>query len=333
MTEQTAIVQHQMDEWSLMERKAQMLIASRFLPEAIDTPAKAIAIMLYGQELNIPDWTALKHINVIQGAPQADGQLTLALINRSGLLERFVIKQSDTQACTVIMKRRGQPEFEATCTIKEVSGLVYYDKDKKPHPLTEKYNWKQQPKTMLFWFTVKQIGRRLFSDVLNGMAGRKDGDLVVQDDVYVTDEALHDVTGAQDAPKPEGTTARIVTGNPTNGAESAGSDDQMKRYDIEGKLVDFEPEPPEWKSLFDQWIKANFYMKPKQIGDALKRVPQWADSKDIAKAAIILAECAYDRALLDGWFEKHTGEEWASVREAALNILDAEAVDGEVVEE
>lgn len=168
----SALAQAQSTDLAMLRQKAQLLVESKFLPDAIDSWQKAAVIMLRGRELNVPDWTALQHINVIHGNPTVDGQLALALVERSGLLEEYTILRSDTTTCTIRMKRRGRAAFDCTCTTDEAATL---------NKLSESIGWKQQPKTHLFYFTAKQICKRLFSDVLNGMVGNKTGELPIAD--------------------------------------------------------------------------------------------------------------------------------------------------------
>lgn len=198
MTENTAIVTQnsaraditsalataQSTDLAMIRQKAMLLVESSFLPDAIDTWQKAAVIMMRGRELNVPDWTALQHISIVHGNPGVDGQLALALVLRSGLCEEYVILRSDTVSCTIRMKRKGQPGFDCTCTMEEASTLKTTQKkggETQTVPLTESYGWKQQPKTHLFYFTAKQITKRLFADVLNGMTGNKNGDLAIEE--------------------------------------------------------------------------------------------------------------------------------------------------------
>lgn len=177
-------IQAQSDDLAMIRQKAQLLVESSFLPDTIDTWQKAAVIMMRGRELNVPDWTALQHISIVHGNPGVDGQLALALVLRSGLCEEYVILRSDTTTCTIRMKRKGQQAFDCTCTMIEASTMKTVEgkgDNKKTVPLNESYGWKQQPKTHLFYFTAKQITKRLFSDVLNGMAGNKNGDLPIEE--------------------------------------------------------------------------------------------------------------------------------------------------------
>lgn len=251
MSNQLAILEP--NEIAAIKSKAEILIKSGFLPEAIKTPEQALAIIFYGRELNIPDWTALKHISVVKGTPQADGQLTLALIQRSGLLEKFVIERSDNHECKLVMKRRGQPELAVHCTFDEAGQLKAVENG-KTISLTEKYNWRQQPKTMLFYFTAKQGARRLFSDVLNGMAGKLDGELVMEN--VVDNTAFGEYTDVQ-------------AGNAVT--ETL----------------------PDWWSYLHNWAFDRFGMDTPALHEALQYAPDWHADKRTAMAAVIAAHCNY----------------------------------------
>lgn len=168
----------------VLRQKAAILVDSGFLPEVIKNWQQAAAIMMRAEELDIEYWTALQHINVIKGNPQPDGQLTLALMQRSGLLELYQVVESTEERCTIRFKRRGQPAFDLTCTLQE------YEKVAGP-------DGKRQPRTHLFWYTAKKGGRMFFSDVLNNMHRKRGQQVIVEndlptdvpdDDVYVVEE-------------------------------------------------------------------------------------------------------------------------------------------------
>jgi hypothetical protein len=295
MSNQLALMQT--NEIAAIKEKAEILIKSGFLPDAIKTPEQALAIIFYGRELGIPDWTALKHISVVKGTPQADGQLTLALIQRSGLLEKFVILRSDDRECKLLMKRAGQPELEVSCTLDEASQLKTSENG-KTISLTEKYNWRQQPKTMLFYFTAKQGGRRLFSDVLNGMAGALQGELQLPDEI--SDVALEQI-------------AEVRAGN-TN-------DEKL----------------PDWWGYLHNWAFARFEMDESALRSALEYAPDWREDKRTAMAAAIAAHCSYNVKCADEYtstngFQVETYEAVVRICTAYLaKQPDSEVVEAEVI--
>src|SRR5262245_36753582 len=92
-----------LEQWEVSTKKAASLVKSGFLPKDVNTPEKALAIILLGRELGIGEMTALNNINVIQGKPTVPPQLMLALINRTKELE-YIEVTDDGKAATCTMK-------------------------------------------------------------------------------------------------------------------------------------------------------------------------------------------------------------------------------------
>lgn len=171
--------------FEVMKQRALILLNSGLLPDSIKKWQQAAAIMMRAEELDVDYWTGLMHLNAIKGAPQPDGQLCMALIQRSELMERYEILETTDQRCVIRMKRYGQPAFDVTCTFQE------YEKVAGP-------DGRRQAKTHLFWYTYKQGARRLFSDVLNNMQPKSQARRVIigddlpddlpDDGVYVIEE-------------------------------------------------------------------------------------------------------------------------------------------------
>lgn len=146
------------ENWKVMREQAEMLVKSRFLPKDVDTPEKAIAIMLKGQELGIGPMEAFSGINVIQGKPTVSPALMLALINRSGQLQNISIDDNGT-TCTVIMTRLGRKPHREDFSMQDAHTMGLGDRD----------NWKKQPKTMRKWRAISACARVVFPDVIEGM--------------------------------------------------------------------------------------------------------------------------------------------------------------------
>jgi hypothetical protein len=158
-------------DFDVIKEQAQILLESGFLPKAIDTVPKAVAIAMHGAELGIPIWTALNNINVIQGKPSASPQLMLALINRSGQLEDMSIDVNDDRAI-VTMKRKGRTahiEEFSMADARQMMTTEYVNGQRKQIPLAEKYNWKQMPQTMMKWRAVAACARVAFPDCILGL--------------------------------------------------------------------------------------------------------------------------------------------------------------------
>jgi len=146
------------DQWSVMRQQADTLVKSGFLPVAINTPEKALAIMQAGKELGIPTMTAFQTINIIQGKIAISPQLMLALARRTGQMENFSIDKNDQRAI-VKVKRKGQEEITTTFTIEMAARMGLATKD----------NWKKQPSIMLQWRAVAENFRLTFCDAIAGI--------------------------------------------------------------------------------------------------------------------------------------------------------------------
>lgn len=199
MSNQLALVQT--SEWQTLLEMAGTLVQSGFLPNAINTPQKAVTIILAGRSLGIDEWAALSNINVIQGKPTISAQLMLALINRSGQLEEMVV-DGDAKMCTCLMKRFGRGSHVETFTMQDAVALGYANKD----------NWKKQPAVMLKWRAVSACARVVFPDVILGFYTPEEmgADVRVSDDggmEILTPEARHIGNGGSERrlelPEPE----------------------------------------------------------------------------------------------------------------------------------
>lgn len=146
------------DSWLVMREQANALVKSGFLPQSIKTPEQALAIMMLGQELGLPYWTALLGVNVIQGKPTIAPQLMLALINRTGQVENIEIV-GDAKVYTVTIKRRGRSPHSETFTMQDAAAMGLAAKD----------NYRKQPAVMLKWRAVAACCRVTFPDAIAGM--------------------------------------------------------------------------------------------------------------------------------------------------------------------
>jgi hypothetical protein len=158
MSSTQALQTIQPDEWATMSSMAHALVKTKFLPQAIQTPEQALAIIMTGRELGIPPMASFSTINVIQGKPTVSPQLMLALINRSGQLEDMKLETGDNGA-TCTMKRRGRQAFTAHFGPTEASAMNLSSKD----------NYKKQAPTMYQWRAVAMAARAVFPDVVLGL--------------------------------------------------------------------------------------------------------------------------------------------------------------------
>lgn len=192
----------------VLQQRAKILIQSELLPDTVNTWQKAAAIIMRAETLEVDYWTGLMHLNAIKGAPQPDGQLCMAMIERSELMEDYAIIETTDQTCSLRMKRVGRPAFVVTCTMDEYRPLAGPDA-------------KRQPKTHLFWYTYKQGARRLFSDVLNNMQPKnaaKFSRIIVDDDLRtdLAADMVYVIEEGEDKPA----TATVPLSAATNGSGS-----------------------------------------------------------------------------------------------------------------
>lgn len=147
--------------WVALKEQAIMLVKSGFLPVAINTPEKAVAVALAGRELGIGTMESFRSINIIQGKPTVSPQLMLALANRTKELENIEIQASD-EKCVVSIKRKGRSVVTNEFGVKEATELGLMGKD----------NYKKQKKTMFQWRALAANLRVTFPDVVLGLRCR-----------------------------------------------------------------------------------------------------------------------------------------------------------------
>lgn len=147
-----------LSEWNMMKEQASMLVKTKFLPPAIDTPEKAIAIMMKGRELGMPPMQAFSHINIIQGKPTLSAEGMLAQIFKHHPQTRLKYLKNDDEACAIEVTRPGN----------EPSQFSFTYEDAKKARLTGKDNWDKYRRSMLRSRCISEMARALFPDALQG---------------------------------------------------------------------------------------------------------------------------------------------------------------------
>lgn len=158
--------------WETMRQQADVMIKSGFLPKAVKTAEQALTIMLMGQALDIPPIVALNTINVIAGKPTVPPQLMIALARRTGQFESMEVTDDGT-ACTVKLKRKGEPIHVETFSIDDAKRLTtseWENGQSRTIPLADKKNWREQPATMRKWRAVAASMRIVYPDAILGIA-------------------------------------------------------------------------------------------------------------------------------------------------------------------
>jgi hypothetical protein len=146
-------------DWAVMREQAQVLVASKLLPRAVDTPEKAIAIIQTGRELGLGPMQALRSIHIIEGKPTMAAELmaALALSRLPGSLLR--IASTTNEECAVEAARVGQQSTTFRFSISDARAANLLGKD----------NWKKYPAAMLRARCVAAAARAVFPDAVLGL--------------------------------------------------------------------------------------------------------------------------------------------------------------------
>ena len=147
--------------WAQREEIGSRLIKTGFLPEAIKTPAQAVAIMLKGEELGIPRMYALSNIHVIKGKPTCSAELMLTLIRRDHGSRAIRVKYTDNQKCTVQWRTPGWDD--------DISEYTWTIEDARAAGVAVGDNWKKYPAAMLRARTISAVARMAFPESIAGM--------------------------------------------------------------------------------------------------------------------------------------------------------------------
>ena len=135
------------------------LVKSGFLPTAVNTAEKALAIILTGNELGIPPMQALRQIHVIQGKPTMSVELMLGFAYSR--IPGFIceVLESNNTHCVVKMSRPNHNPYTHTFTMEDARNLG----------LTGKDNWKKQPAVMLRWRCISAALKVVAPDAISGL--------------------------------------------------------------------------------------------------------------------------------------------------------------------
>lgn len=151
--------QDPISEWRAMRAQADALVKSGFLPKAINTAEKAIAVIQTGKELGIGPMQALRSIQVIDGKPTLAAELIAGLVLSrvpGSILQP--IKMTSTE-CVVRAQRPGGAPLDVPFTIE----------DAKRAGLLGKANWKNYPRAMLRSRAITEAARAVFPDATMGL--------------------------------------------------------------------------------------------------------------------------------------------------------------------
>jgi hypothetical protein len=157
-----------------VQRMATMLLASGLAPRDYDTMAKIACVIMAGAEVGLPPMQALQSIALINGRPALYGDGLLAVVIKSGRLERITEKIADRDGenptATCIVVRDGHRVARAfSRKDAQVAGL-WGKRTYKGEPTP----WITHPMRMLQMRARAFALRDVFPDVLRGMASAEE---------------------------------------------------------------------------------------------------------------------------------------------------------------
>jgi len=140
-------------------RLCEILVASRLLPRALNSPEAAFTVIMAGRELGLTAMQSLRSLHVIEGRPVMSADLMMALCLRSPVCEHFRLITSTDVIATYEAKRRGQEPVRLSFTIEQA----------KAAKLTGKDNWIKFAAAMLRARCVAALARIVFADLMLGV--------------------------------------------------------------------------------------------------------------------------------------------------------------------
>lgn len=144
-------------------RTARLIRQSGMAPASFRNDQQIVIAILRALELKIPIFQALEGMSVINNRIGIMGDLALALVQGSGLLEKKSVEYSgegDELVCTLTVKRKGRSAQPYTFSVKEARNAGIYDRSAV---------WRQYPKRMTYYRALGFGLRDEFPDVLKGI--------------------------------------------------------------------------------------------------------------------------------------------------------------------
>lgn len=146
-------------EFATMKELGKMAVSSGLLPNGINTPEKAVIIMLKGRELGIPPMQAFSSIAVINGKPTMSAELMMAMIYRNVVGSTVNYLETTSEKCVIEAKRPGGKATKFSFTME----------DAKRANLVGKGPWQTYPGAMLRARCISSMARAMFPDALSGV--------------------------------------------------------------------------------------------------------------------------------------------------------------------
>lgn len=140
---------------------AGILVKSRLLPDSVQSPEAAFAIIATGRELGLTAMQSLRSIHVIKGKTILSADLVAALVkSRRDVCAYFMLIESTTERATYKTQRVGEPE---------ATTLTFTFDDAKRAQVTGNPNWTKFPAAMLRARCITALARAVYPDLAMGI--------------------------------------------------------------------------------------------------------------------------------------------------------------------
>lgn len=268
-----------------VEDYAHAVKGSGLVPATLDTVPKVIVAILKGLELGLPPMQALENIAVINGRASIWGDIGLALIQRSGLMEHFSEGfsgdiASGTLTAWVKMKRKGLNDkpTRKTFSMEDAISARLWDGMSLAADKRQKSQWVLRPKAMLQWRCRWLVMHALFSDVLRNMPGAEE---------MIDEIPMRDVTPKTQKPRQD-IGSRLKAGqapeahvwgdsSATSGGEAETADDTGDSVDADLGQDDGQGGGVEWAGTVDPGFQLKL-----DLSKALAECTSTAEAKVVA---------------------------------------------------
>jgi len=202
--------------FSLAEMRdlAEIVFDQGLLPVSLDTPQKAVIIMVAGRELGLGAMQSLRELYVVHGQVGMTAKLMGALYRSYG--HSYTVQTRTAKVCTILFKPKGGVTQELTVTREECDAAGWTTTGTAGNR-KEKPAWRTMPAVMLSYRCLS-VGIRLYAaEVLQGFRTTDElGDEVTEDDPEeVINSTARDVTGSE--PGAGDQEGEGQEGEPTNG--------------------------------------------------------------------------------------------------------------------
>jgi hypothetical protein len=122
-------------------------------------PLDAYVILLFGRELGLAPMQSMLNVDLVEGKPRLNAQMTVALVKRSPLCRYFRLVESTDEVATYETLREGEPEptrLSFTLRQAERAGL-------------KGNNWQRHPAAMLRHRAAQSLARAVYPDVIGNV--------------------------------------------------------------------------------------------------------------------------------------------------------------------